>query len=195
MSTITQVPEVTAVSGIVCTLKPTIDFKQDFFAVFGLVPDCDIDLVDLSARYRSLQQAVHPDRFMRECERSQRLAQQQASLVNEAYRTLKSPLARAQYLLELAGQSCAPEEITRDADFLMTQMDLRERLDMSAGDLSALDALYNDVSKTIHDSFGSFSLAWQTKDWQQAKRLVMKLQFANKLLSEIEDRQVRLLDA
>lgn len=195
MSANIPVSEAVAVSGVVCTLKPTIDFQQDFFAVFGLTPACEIDLADLSVRYRGLQQAVHPDRFIRECDRSQRLAQQQASRVNEAYRTLKSPLGRAQYLLELAGHYGSPEETTRDTVFLLEQMGLRERLDLSAGCLSALDELHDDVNRSNESNFQLFALAWQTQDWQQAKKMVMKLQFANKLLSEIEDRQARLLDA
>ena len=72
---------------IVCTLTPSVDMQQDYFSLFGLQPSCEIDLVDLAARYRQLQQAVHPDRFMRECDRSQRLTQQQEN-IRQLERTL-----------------------------------------------------------------------------------------------------------
>jgi len=48
-----------------------------------------------------LQQEFHPDRFASKGDVDKRLAVQTASLINQAYDTLKSPLKRAQYLLEL----------------------------------------------------------------------------------------------
>lgn len=185
---------VSAEHAIACTLKPSLDPRQDYFSIFGLEPSCEIDLADLAVRYRQLQQAVHPDRFMRECERSQRLAQQQAAQVNAAYNTLKSPLTRAQYLLELAGQQRAPEITLHDPAFLFQQMELRERLDESARDVQALDGLLGDVKKSIQDYEKSFSISWAESDWPQAQVMVDKLQFATKLAHEIDDRQARLLD-
>lgn len=185
---------VSAEHAIACTLKPSLDPRQDYFSIFGLEPSCKIDLADLAARYRQLQQAVHPDRFMRECERSQRLAQQQAAQVNAAYNTLKSSLPRAQYLLELAGQHRAPETTLHDPAFLFQQMELRERLDESAKDIHALDLLLVDVKNTICDYEQSFAAAWQAGDWPKAQITVDKLQFASKLAHEIDDRQARLLD-
>ncbi|HQQ63269.1 MAG TPA: Fe-S protein assembly co-chaperone HscB [Pseudomonadales bacterium] len=180
--------------GIVCTLKPSVDLQQDYFSLFGLQPSSHVDVAELSARYRHLQQAVHPDRFMRECDRSQRLAQQQAAQVNTAYQTLKSPLARAQYLLELAGQQRAQETTLHDPVFLMEQMELRERLDDASRDIDALDGLLADVRVASQQYLQDFSEAWQKQDWPRAQLLVDKLQFSSKLGQEIGDRQARLLD-
>ncbi len=141
-----------------------------------------------------MQQTVHPDRFLRECDRSQRLAQEQAALVNEAYQTLKTPLKRAQYLLMLAGQQSPQEQTTQDVSFLMEQMVLRERLDESSTDIVALDQLLADIRNTLDDYQVLFSKAWLEKDWPLAKQLVVKLQFASKLAFEIDERQARLLD-
>lgn len=180
--------------GIICTLEPSIDAQQNYFAILGVQPSCEVDLEDLANRYRRLQQAVHPDKFLRECDRSQRLAQQQAALVNEAYRTIKSPLARVQYLLEMAGQHQAQSETSKDVAFLIQQMELRQRLDQVAGDLDALDELFKDVSESITEYLNAFSIAWNAANWQEARSVMVKLQFASKLSSEIEDRQARLLD-
>lgn len=178
----------------ICTLKPSLDPGQDYFAVFGLVPGCDIDEASLAATYRRLQQQVHPDRFTRECDRTQRLAQQQAAQVNAAYNTLRSPVSRAQYLLELAGQRRAPETTLHDPEFLVEQMMLRERLEESAGSLVELDALLADVVRTRTACWQAFSRAWQSRDWPEAQRQVDRLQFAQKLAHEIDERQSRLLD-
>jgi molecular chaperone HscB len=157
-------------------------------------PSSEVDVAELSVRYRSLQQAVHPDRFMRECDRSQRLAQQQAAQVNVAYQTLKSPLLRAQYLLELAGQHRAQETTLRDPGFLMQQMALRERLDEASSNVDALEHLLSDVRAASRHYLQEFSVAWQKKEWHKAQLLVDKLQFSSKLEQEIDERQARLLD-
>lgn len=179
---------------IACTLKPLLSDEQDYFSMFGLQPSCDVDVTQLAERYRQLQQAVHPDRFMRECDRSQRLAQQQAAQVNTAFNTLKSPLLRAQYLLERAGQSHALERTVHDGAFLMAQIELRERLEDAAGDLPALDHLTADVQQQTQHYQEQFAASWQKNDWTAAQSAVDKLQFATKLLHEIENRQELLLD-
>lgn len=185
---------VSAEHAIVCTLKPTLVVGQNYFSILGVEPSFEVDLNALAAHYRQLQQTIHPDRFMHECERSQRLAQQQAAQVNEAYNTLKSPLLRAQYLMELAGQQHVLERTVRDADFLFEQMLLRERLDEAASNLTALEYLQTDVQQAAKQYQDSFAAAWQKQEWPAAQQAIDKLQFANKLLHEIEERQERLLD-
>ncbi len=179
---------------VFCTLKPTLDLKKDYFSVFGLLPSCNIDFAALSATYRSLQQLVHPDRFTRECDRTQRLALQQAAHVNAAYETLKSPLKRAQYLLRLAGIERPTETTTSDHAFLLEQLQLREQLEDAADDMDALDGLLAEVRAGVAVQGQVFSVAWQQKSWPVAEASVDKLQFMSKLVQQIEERQERLLD-
>ena len=81
------------------------------------------------ARYRELQKVVHPDRYAASGGHSQRLSLQGATLVNEAYQTLKDPLTRAQYLLTLKEAVLDDHKHTLDDPaFLMQQMELREAL-------------------------------------------------------------------
>lgn len=181
-------------TGIACTFKPAIQLSQDYFSIFGLQPDVVVDASDLASRYRQLQQAVHPDHFLRECAQSQRLAEQQASLVNTAYQTLKVPLVRAQYLLQLAGHASKQEETTQDVDFLMEQMALREQL-AEANDLPVLDTLEQGVDNAWRTHWAVFCQAWQTHDWLAARQAVNKLQFVDKLAHEVEARRDRLLEA
>ena len=65
--------------------------------------------------YRDIQGQVHPDRFAHAGEAERRLSMQWATHANEAYQTLKNPLERAQYLLQLAGHDRAGGEQYRDA--------------------------------------------------------------------------------
>src|SRR6185369_5500679 len=77
--------------------------------------------------YRDLQGRVHPDRFAASTEAERRVAMQWAALANEAYRTLRDPLERARYLLQLKGFDTGEESNTSmPTDFLMQQMEWRE---------------------------------------------------------------------
>ena len=66
-----------------------------------MVVGWQVDQISLDASYRKLQQEFHPDRYASQGDVERRLAVQAASLINQAYETLRSPLKRAQYLLEL----------------------------------------------------------------------------------------------
>lgn len=103
------------------------DPGQDFFALFDLPRAQGVDLDRLEALYRELQGRVHPDKHVHLSNVEQRLAMQWATHVNEAYQTLKDPLKRARYLLELHGHDIRLETNTAmPAAFLMAQMELRE---------------------------------------------------------------------
>ena len=105
-----------------------VDFSKNYFELFGLPVGFRLDKAALSERYRELQRVVHPDRFASGSDQERRISLQQATLVNEAFESLKDPLKRAQYLLQLNGIHDEGRETTKDTAFLMEQMELREAL-------------------------------------------------------------------
>ena len=76
---------------------------QDYFSLLGLPEVFGIDQQQLDWAWRRLQAVVHPDRFSAGTDAQRRLALQWSTHLNEAYKTLKSPIARATYLLERKG--------------------------------------------------------------------------------------------
>ena len=121
-----------------------IDFSRNHFELFGLPQRFRFDSAVLDRAYHELQGAVHPDRFAAAGETEQRLALQSSARVNEAYRALKDPVARAQYLLSLHGIEAFSETDTSLAtDFLERQLERREEAGDAAAahDARALDSL------------------------------------------------------
>ena len=99
---------------------------QEYFSLFGLPEHFGIDVSQLEAAYRTVQAQVHPDRFANRPETERRVAMQWATLANEAFRTLKSPVARASYLLERRGIEQDVERNTSMSQaFLLQQMEWR----------------------------------------------------------------------
>ena len=80
-----------------------MNLSESHFQIFGVPEEFEMDLVALEERYRELQSEVHPDRFAGASQAEQRVSMQLSTRVNEAYQTLKSPLERAGYILQLKG--------------------------------------------------------------------------------------------
>jgi len=164
--------------------------RRDHFSLFGLPRRQTLDVDHLDALYRDIQAKVHPDKHAHQSGSEQRVAMQWAAQVNEAWQTLRDPLRRARYLLQLAGHDAALESNTAmPTDFLMTQMELRERTAeaKAAGDAAALDTLHRELRKTVRGEHEALRVALDGNDWARAGALVRQLMFQEKLLAEIDD--------
>jgi molecular chaperone HscB len=75
----------------------------DYFSVFGLEPKLNLDLPALEHEFHRLSRKLHPDRFARAEENEKEWSLADTALLNDAYRTLKDPLRRTEYLLKLLG--------------------------------------------------------------------------------------------
>src|SRR3954452_18869726 len=75
----------------------------DYFSFFGLLAKMNIDTAQLESEFYKLSRKLHPDLAARHGEREQAWSLEQTSQLNDAYRTLKDPIARTEYLLKLEG--------------------------------------------------------------------------------------------
>ena len=106
-----------------------VELTKNYFELFNFPVSFDVDVEEMTHRYRDLQRALHPDKYANATDRERMLSVQQTSLLNEAHTTLKDPLLRARYILKLSGMEINNEPNTvRDTTFLMQQMELREQL-------------------------------------------------------------------
>ena len=101
---------------------------QDYFAVFGLARRMSLDLADLEKRFHRLSRQRHPDNFYRASQEEQELSLEQSARLNDAYRTLRDPFARAEYLLSLEGQQVEKKGSAVPPELLEEVFELREWL-------------------------------------------------------------------
>lgn len=89
-----------------------------------------LDVRALDQAFREVSRRVHPDRFPQASPVERRLAVEHTTRVNEAYRTLKDPLRRAEYLMKLEGVDVtADEHRTDDKSLLMEMLELQEQVE------------------------------------------------------------------
>ena len=161
------------------------------FALFGLPERFAIDLAQLDAKWKQLQGAAHPDRFATETAAAQRVAMQWAIRINEAYRRLRDPLARAAYLCTLHGADIEAETNTAmPAAFLMQQMEWRDALS-EAKSLEAVDALSGEVVDAREATLQSLQARIDdaaSVDWRAVAGIVRGLMFVDKFMSDIDRR-------
>jgi molecular chaperone HscB len=82
----------------------------DYFSVFGLEPKLNLDLPKLEHEFHRLSRKLHPDRFARALDNEKQWSLADTALLNDAYRTLKDPIRRTEYLLKLLGAEVSAED-------------------------------------------------------------------------------------
>ena len=104
----------------------------DFFSFLGLARKLNLDMADFEQRYRALSRQFHPDYFYNATPAERRASLEKSSYLNDAYRTLRNPISRVEYLLKLEGMAPqGPEQASKQvpAGLLEEVFALNEELD------------------------------------------------------------------
>lgn len=108
----------------------SVELSSDPFAYFNMQSSYMIDMDQLQQAYLKAQQACHPDSFVGQGEEVQLEARNKSAAVNDAYQTLKDPVARAAAMMRRMGIEVPGEgdSTVQDPQALMEIMELREQL-------------------------------------------------------------------
>lgn len=161
---------------------------SQYFNLFQLEPSFNIDTEALEQTYRALVARFHPDKFASASAFEQKQAVMMSSTINDAYRTLKSPIDRAAYLLKSQNiDADAPEHTSFSPEFLMQQMEWRETL-MDAQmeqNHDAIRALDQEIQEVQSNLYQNLQQAFEQQDYESAAQWVRHGRFLNKLRNEI----------
>ncbi|MEM6292883.1 MAG: Fe-S protein assembly co-chaperone HscB [Myxococcota bacterium] len=147
----------------------------------------------LEDAYLERAAAVHPDKFQGASSGEQRQAMEASAAVNEAYRTLRDPVKRAEYLVKLGGIDLDSSDAEGGAPkmpqaFLIEMIEQREQLDaakQAGGD--ALEAMRDTVEAQLDEALGrGIAQVGQGEVRAAAESLVVR-RYLQRLLDEIDD--------
>jgi len=112
-----------------CKKIQSFSKEVDFFEVLGFSVDFEVDLVVLEERYQRLSLELHPDFFESSTESEKLHSEKASAILNTAYKTIREPISRACYLLNLFSKNQKLDERSLPEKFLDEIFLLQETLD------------------------------------------------------------------
>lgn len=169
-----------------CEIILPPDSDKNFFELLGIgQPSLQVDVKELEQIYRDLQKRLHPDKFSKAGPKEKELSEQQASLVNAAYHTLKTPLGRLRYLLQVLEEVPDVSEATiQDPEMLMEVMEAREQVE-NTDDKEKLKTIQRENQAKFDDLYSQASKAYQEKNIEALMDLTNRMIYVAKVEEEI----------
>jgi molecular chaperone HscB len=164
---------------------------RSHFVVLGLEPSFDLDAALLERNYLAAQQRHHPDRFAAGSVAERRAAMEQSTALNEAYRVLRDPVKRAEFLcklggidLDVTGEGGAP---AMPQVFLVEMIERRESLAHAReGGAAALDELRDAVERERDQVLERAAEALRRGNVQRAAFALVERRYLSRLIDEID---------
>ena len=149
----------------------------DYFALFGLPRRLWIEMSILEQKFLQLSWKLHPDNFVNASDQARALSLKRSSELNDAYRTLRDPIARVEYLLEIEGtrkegehKQQAPPELLEEVFELNESLDELREAKASGGDLEELKERLTAAEKNFQEKLGEVDAQLQevAREWDAA---------------------------
>jgi molecular chaperone HscB len=177
------------------TLQPP---PQDYYALLGLQRKLQLSGDDLQRRFYDLSRQLHPDRFMRKPERERQYSLDASSILNDAYRALKDPVKRAQYVLSQEGFDVG-EQRSKDVppELLEEVFELNMALEeMRGGDDSARPQLetaeknftnmLSDVDRQLETLFEQYDSSPSRDKLSEVRGALNRRKYIQNLVDEVQ---------
>ncbi len=148
--------------------------NSGYFELFGLPRKLWIEMGALEQKFLQLSWKLHPDNFVNASEHERELSLRRSSELNDAYRVLRDPVARVEYLLAIEGtrkegehKQQAPPELLEEVFELNESLDELREAKASGGDLSALKTRLEFTEKSFQEKLGGVDAQLQAaaREW------------------------------
>src|SRR4030095_1622192 len=155
----------------------TTNRSTDYFAVFGLRRKLGVEMSSREQKFLQLSWKLHPDNFVNASEQERELSLKRSSELNDAYRVLREPLARVEYLLEIEGErkegekkQQAPPELLEEVFELNESLDELREAKASGGDLATLKLKLEAAQRSFQEKLADVDSELQNtaKQWDAA---------------------------
>jgi molecular chaperone HscB len=151
--------------------------KSDYFAMFEIPRKLWIEMSGLEKKFLQLSWKLHPDNYVNATPEEREISLKRSSELNDAYRTLREPVARVEYLLAIEGarvegknKQQAPPELLEEVFELNESLDELRETKAASGDTSALRVKLESAEKNFQAKLGEVDgeLQGAAKEWDAA---------------------------
>lgn len=112
-----------------CVKVQPVSKEADYFTCLGFPRRLMLDQSELEAKFYELSRAFHPDFYQNKSETERTISLGNAATLNTAYRTLRDPIQRAEYLLDLEAGAVKTIRTSPPADLFEEILELQETLE------------------------------------------------------------------
>ncbi|HET7149870.1 MAG TPA: Fe-S protein assembly co-chaperone HscB [Candidatus Acidoferrum sp.] len=149
----------------------------DYFALFEMPRQLWIEMSGLEKKFLQLSWKLHPDNFVNATEQERELSLKRSSELNDAYRTLRDPIARVEYLLAIEGErkegekkQQAPPELLEEVFELNESLDELREAKAEGGDLTSLKKNLESAEKSFQEKLKEVDEQLQAaaREWDAA---------------------------
>jgi molecular chaperone HscB len=161
--------------------------SSDLFGLLGLPAQFDVDAAVLERAFHERTKELHPDRFATAPAAERVAALSRSRALNDAYQTLKKPVARAEYMLARAGVTIGDNE-RLDPAFLMEILELREELADAkvAKRLPEIERLRGAMQARRDAAVGTLPALFERGALAEIKKQLMLLRYLDRYLEECD---------
>ncbi|KAG8998710.1 hypothetical protein FRB93_013489 [Tulasnella sp. JGI-2019a] len=135
-----------------------------------------VDLKTLRQNFLKAQRLCHPDAWSGKGQKEQAVAEGQSSLLNTAYKTLSSPVLRAEYLLGRTGRATQETDQLENQDLIMEVMEAREELDDATTERDVEDVRERN-QKRVSETLLELESAFGRENFDAAKSASVRLKY------------------
>jgi len=164
-----------------------------YFELLGLSKKFELDVDELTRTYRAIARRIHPDHFADRSADDREIATKLSARLNQAYRVLRDPVSRADYVLTLSGGPSASEVRDVPGALLMEVMEIRERIEQAklSNGMSDLDGLKSAITARRESTLAEIgtlcaSLENATESARrEIRKLLNSMKYFDNLLNEL----------
>lgn len=169
---------------------------RDYFEFFDLPRKLTVDLKDLEKRFYALSRKWHPDMFARKSEQEREESLQATAILNDGYRTLRDPIARALYLLKLEGfdigeqgtKEVPPELLEEVFELNMAVEELKDGDESARPQLEAarqrFEGMRSDLDAELQNEFGAYDASKDPAVLTSIRQLLNKRKYVSNLINQ-----------
>lgn len=172
--------------------------RMDYYRFLGLERRLNLDEEDLKKRFYDLSRLLHPDRYTRKPATERQYSLEATAILNDAYRVLRDPVTRAEYVLKQSGfEGREPRSKNVDPDLLEEVFELNMVLDeLRGGDESARPqlqeargkfvAMRGDLDREMTELFERYDANPDRGILAEIRNLLDRRRYVHNLISQVD---------